>query len=454
LAPPNPSITDPGLPWSKAFAWIEANVGGTIRHYERQPRWRPAFYLDVERNGETLPIYIRGARVEVENGATILEFEKNVLEQLDRDGIPVPHIYGYCSDPPGIVMERSAGRENLATADTREEAQAVLDEYIEILARIHSLDTGPYQAFGMNKPEGAHALGISDLPKWEANFRRTKNRPEPMLEFILAWLKRNVPDGRSQASFLCTDSGQFLFDKGRVTALIDLELASLGDPAADLAGMRGRDLSEPLGNLPRAFERYFELRGERIPTSVIDYHTVRFNMYTPLAISPIVANPDATTDLVQYLGWYWIWAKACFEVMAHSIGAELDELEMPDPAASRFASEHAALCQRLEKAGRGKDFAAYEINAAYRAAEYLRRAERYGAAFEQRDLEEIGSLLGRSFREWKEADHALEVFVTEAGPEHDADLIKLCHRRCQRHEALLQPVLRELEGVKTQLLPR
>ena len=121
MSPPAPTKTNPGPPWSKAFDWIESHLGGRIRHFERQPRWRPAFYIDLERDGESLPLYVRGARTEVEDGAKTLEFEMRVLQQLEADGVPVPHIYGFCPDPAGIVMDRSPGRENLATADSETE---------------------------------------------------------------------------------------------------------------------------------------------------------------------------------------------------------------------------------------------------------------------------------------------------------------------------------------------
>jgi hypothetical protein len=444
--------TRPGEPWSKAFDWIEANLGGRILSFERQPRWRPAFYLEFERDGQTLPLYVRGARTEVKHGSRVLEHEMRVLQQLEKDGIPVPHIYGYCPEPAGIVMERSPGRENLATAESEAEGRAVLDEYIEILARTHSLDTAPFEAIGMEKPVGSEALGLCDLANWEGPYRKYKSRPEPIIEFILSWLKRNIPENRSQVTFLSADAGQFLFENSRITALIDLELACLGDPAADLGGMRGRDLSEPMGDLPRAFARYFELRGEEIPASVIDYHTIRFDLYTPMAIAPIVANPSPDTDLVQYLGWYWVWARACLEVMAHSLGIELDAPSLPDPVISRFSGTHDALTQRLKKASEGGDFAAYETDTAYRAAEYLRRVERYGAELEHNDLNEVGTLLGRSFKRWTDADRELEQLIERAGASRDADLIRLFHRRTLRHESLLQPVLRELEGVSTQML--
>ena len=141
--------------------------------------------------------------------------------------------------------------------------------------------------------------------------------------------------GRSEVTFLSADCGQFVDVHVQLAALVELELACLGDPAADLGGMLGRDLSEPLGDLPRAFKRYFELRGETIPTSVINFHTVRFNLYTPMAVAPVIAHATPDVDLVQYLGWYWVWSRACLEVLAHDMGLYLDPIDLPVPKPPR-----------------------------------------------------------------------------------------------------------------------
>jgi len=269
---------------------------------------------------------------------------------------------------------------------------------------------------------------------------------------VIGWLKRSVPEGRSRVSFLAADAGQFLFEAGKVTALLDFELACLGDPAADLAALRARDLSEPLGDIPAAYARYFELSGDTIPASVIDYHTVRFNLYTPMAVAPLVANPMPGLDLIQYLGWYWVYSLSPLEVMAHGMGLEVGTPAFPDAAATRQSTAHDALVERLGQAASGEGFAAYEMGASLRMAEYLRRAERYGPALEAEDLAEASALLDRQVEDWSEADRLLEAFVEEAGPERDAELVRFFCRRARRQVWLLDPVLRELEGCKIQLL--
>jgi aminoglycoside phosphotransferase (APT) family kinase protein len=436
-------------------AWIEEHVGGRVVECEREPRWRPAWMLELERpDGERLPIHFRGDRGISDHGVYALEHEFRVLQLLERDGIPVPHVYGFCEEPRGIVMERSPGRPNLGTAETEAERNSVQDHYMEILARIHALDPAPYEAADIKRPTTPEELGLSDFEVWERGFRRDKKRPEPLIEFVVKWIRRNIPVDRDRVCFVCSDAGQFLFDQGRVTALLDLELAHLGDPAEDLAGMRNRDLSEPLGDLNRAIRRYEEIIGAPVDRRIVDFHTVRFAIVTPLATAALVAAAPQGVDLIQYLCWYHVYSRAAIEVMADMQEVTLERPELPAAALTRQSSTHDFLVDKLtpkpEKDGSG--FAAYEGDAAARVAEYLRRADRYGPALEAEDLDEVAALLGRRPAGWAEADAALEEFVLAAEPERDAEIIRYLYRRTLRQEALLQPVMRELTDVSIQLL--
>src|SRR5262249_32074054 len=97
-------------------------------------------------------------------------------------------------------------------------------------------------------------------------------------------------------------------------------------------------------------------------------------------------------------------------------------------------------------------FQAYRIRTAERVARTLERADLLGPALEEQDLDEAGAILGRRPGSWRDADAKLEAFVLSAGPEADAPLIQYLHRHVQRHEVLLQGSLRELEGVKIEML--
>jgi len=437
---------------ARIAAWVEREMGGRVVDVERQARWRPAWTFDVVRGAERLPVYFRGDRGLADHGVYGLEREMAVLRVLEAEGIPVPHVHGFCESPRGIVMERCAGRANLASAGSDAERAAVLDHYVEILARIHSIDVAAFEKVGLKRPRDAREIGLADLDAWERAYRRAKVGPEPLIEFGLRWLRRNAPRDRDRVGFVCSDSGQFLFEDGRVTAVLDLELGYLGDPVADLAGLRTRDLSEPLGDLGRAVTRYEALTGEPVDRRALDFHTARFALVTPLAVAALVAAPPPGIDLVQYLCWSVVYARVPIELMAGLAGVALDPPAMPEPAPTRQAPAHDALTAMLAAPAAGDAFGRYRGDAAWRVAEYLRRADRYASALERDDLEEVAAILGQRPSDWRTADAALESFVCRTGPESDAQLLSHFHRRCLRREFLLEPVARELAGASLQRL--
>jgi hypothetical protein len=435
-AGPVSGLDDLPEPWRRGFGWIERALGGRIVRAERQARWRPAWFLDLERDGESLPLYFRGARPEMGGaGERALERELRIFEVLEAHDIPVPHVYGLCPEPRGIVMQRCPGRANLATAESDAEREAVLDDYMAILARMHRIDIAAFDATGLARPETPEQAALLDFDEWERAYRMRTRRPEPALEFLIRWVRREVPRDRSRTAFVCADSGQFLFENGGVTAVLDLELACLGDPAADLGALPGRDVSEPLGDLSRAVRRYEELT-ESVERRIVDFHTVRFSLLTPLALAHLVVDPLPGVDFVQYLGWYLVWTRCPLEIIGAGLGVELD----PPPGAD---ARHPAT------AG-ARDFADYEADAAARLATYRERSERMTPALEAAYLDDLAPLLGGRPSSRQAADAALVALIREAPPERDGELVPLLHRQAVRDESILEPVMRELRGATMQ----
>jgi len=443
----NDAESRPSPEWQRAFARVEALVGGQVVASEKQERWRPAWFLEVERrSGERVAVYFRGDRGAEQHGVYPLEHEYEVLRVLEAHGIPVPHVYGFCDEPRGIVMERGPGRANLATAADEVERRAVLDHYIEILAAMHRIPTAAFAHLGLPLPATPEALGLGDLPRWEKSYRSRKKAPEPLIELVLRWLHENTPRHRSRVTFLAGDSGQFLFDAGRVTRVIDLELANLGDPLADLAGMLSRDLSEPLGDLSRAFRGYGERMGETVDLPTLLYHAVRFAVVTPLATAPLTQAPPPGLNYVQYLGWGLVYGRAALEGIAQREGIPVEPPALPEAESTRASLAFAHAVELL----RGPAAKSYEADVSFRLAQHLREVDRLGARLEAQDLDDVSRLLGRGVASFRESDAALEELVLGAPRARTPDLVRLLHRRTLRHEAMLGPALRELDGVSLQ----
>jgi aminoglycoside phosphotransferase (APT) family kinase protein len=434
---------------AEVVARVEELVGGRVVTTEKQERWRPAWFLEVERaGGERVAVYFRGDRGVEQHGVYPLEHEYEVLRVLEAHGIPVPHVYGFCDEPRGIVMEKAPGRANLATAADEAERRAVLDHYMEILAAMHRIPLAAFAPLELPRPTTPEALGLGDLPRWEKSYRARKKAPEPLIEFVLRWLHENAPRHRTRATFLAGDSGQFLFDAGRVTRVIDLELAYLGDPLADLAGMLSRDLSEPLGDLSRGFRRYGELMGEPVDVPTLLYHAVRFAIVTPLATAPLTQAPPPGLNYVQYLGWGLVYGRGALDGIAQREGIALEPPTLPEPETTRASPAFAHAVALL----RGPARKSYDADVSLRMAQHLAEVDRLGPGLEAQDLGEVSALLGRRVASFREADAALEAFVLEADRTRLPEILRLLVRRTRRQEALLKPALRELDGVAIQTI--
>jgi len=264
---------------------------------------------------------------------------------------------------------------------------------------------------------------------------------------VLRWLRENVPTGRDRVACLLGDSGQFLFDRSRVTALLDVELAALGDPVCDLGGLVSRDLSEPLGDLSRGIARYRERTGLDFGRRDVLFQAVRFCIFTPMSVCFLCAVPPPGLNLAQYESWNLVYGRIPLQLIAELEGVEIEPPALPAPRDHRHATVFDALLGMLRAAG-GAD--AYAFDTARRVAEYAREIDRRGARLEAEDLDEAGALLGRRPADWREADARLEARAVSAGPGERPALLRFLVRRSLRREALLGPALRELEGAAAQ----
>ena len=471
-----------GPAWRPAFEAVAATIGGRIVSAQRQARWRPVFWIEVERpGGEVVPVCFRGARTE-QGKANTIRHEYDCLRVLEQHGIPVPKIYGYCEKPEGVIMQKVPGRPDLATADSPEAFESVRDQFIETLARIHSLPTGDFEAFGLERLGTPRDLALGDSARGIVYFRARKPRPDPVVEFLIDWCERHVPPDRSECCFVTGDSGQFIFEGDRLTAMLDMELAYLGDPLADLGGLFCRDLTEKMGDLEVAIARYEQLIGRPVDRRVVLYHAIRFALTTPLGTGPLLARPNVAVEYVQYWTWYLVYSRAALELIAYlqsgglqssglqssglqSSGVESADLasadresidladpELPTETLSPYAVAHDSLQAKFAAFETSNEFQAYEADGLRRLALYLRQGDRYGADLLAKDLDDAAKLLGHRPPTWQARDEALSELVQSQRGERDAELIAYLVRRLKREEALIAPARRDLVGASMQRL--
>ena len=433
--------------WQSMVRWTEATVGGTVTRAERQARWRPAWYLDVETADGTVAVYFRGGRGGP-HSLDLLRHEGAVLQVLEAHDVPVPHVYGICEEPEGLLLSSEAGTDafHRAPEDVQE---AVAEEFLQALARWHAIPAEAFEAVGLKRPDSAEAQALMDLDHLEAAYRAARSAPAPLLEFALRWLRRNVPaeQGRTVLVQGDTGPGQFLFAEGRLTAVIDWELSKLGDPMYDLACVRGRDLSYPFGDLPRRLARYSEISGIPVDVPKLRYYTVRSLVITPLSLYPLLASRSPAHDYSMYLAWDAVYGRAMVESLAEAAGVELTPVPPLDEVPTPRSHLHDVVVEALQgefAALTDDPFATYRLRSIGMLADHLRLAERIGPAVDAARLADAEALTGVACTKVAEADAAVEELILTAGPERDTELIRYLHRQAVRNERLVGPLLGEL----------
>ena len=418
--------------------WLERNIG-PVRSIERQPRWRPVWIADVERDGDPLELMVRGERTD-----TMLTFpldhEMRFQELLDERDVPVPRVFGWIDEPRAYVMARVPGRPDFA--DSSDAARdAVVDEYVEALARLHRLDIHPFVEAGISRAETPARSGLLGMARMEATYRAQKEHPDPFLEFGLSWFHRHQPDCSGREAPIVWDSGQFHHHDGHLVALLDLELAHIGDPMMDLAGWRMRDSVLGFGDFGRIYDRYSDLTHEPVDIDAIQLHHIAFTLSNQLAFSHTLRAPSPGTDLTTNMQWCNETNLFATEAIAEYLGVELPAADVPEPRRSRGALAHEHLVRQLRAVEADDEFLRYELRSAFRLARHLQRVDEIGAAVVDADLDDLHELLGHRPASWSDGDAELERFVLADREDgrHDETLLALFHRRNLREQMLNGP---------------
>jgi aminoglycoside phosphotransferase (APT) family kinase protein len=119
-----------------------------------------------------------------------------------------------------------------------EHAGAIGHELFAVLGRIARADpsTLPIQQF-FSSPDPAECWR-EQLDAWQAVIERDERHPQPIARAAMRRLRRNPPKPASKVCVVHGDyrSGNVLHDgHGRILAVLDWEMAHLGDPLEDLA---------------------------------------------------------------------------------------------------------------------------------------------------------------------------------------------------------------------------
>jgi aminoglycoside phosphotransferase (APT) family kinase protein len=163
--------------------------------------------------------------------------EAFLLRALAATDVRVPKVLATCDDEtllgvPFYVMERVDGVVLNATRPDGLEPARIGDELIDALVEVHA---APWQSLGLEgfgKPTGYLERQVRRFTGlWEHN----ATREIAALDEVTRWLGEHIPES-GPATIVHGDYrlGNVMFTGDRLSAIFDWELATIGDPLADI----------------------------------------------------------------------------------------------------------------------------------------------------------------------------------------------------------------------------
>ncbi len=236
-------MSDEALDKDALGAWLEANVEGFIG----------PFGLTKFPSGQSNPTY----KISAASGDYVLrrkpfgkllpsahavDREYRLLSALHPLEFPVPRPLAMCSDASVIgaifyVMELAKGRPYANGALPEFDAATrgrMYEQLIDTLADLHAIDTDAAELGDFGKPGNYFERQVM---RWTRQYRDSETDYIPEMERLIAFLPQTLPE-QSRTSIVHGDYriDNVVFDgDGTLTAVLDWELATLGDPVADFS---------------------------------------------------------------------------------------------------------------------------------------------------------------------------------------------------------------------------
>ncbi len=228
---------------------------------------RETFRVRIDDQGRERGLIVRrdpiSALIETER-----EIEYAAYRAFFGTGVPVPEALALETDPtwlerPFFVMEEieNAAAANVLAADPYgPHKQKIGEQFFRALGHIAKADPSSVADVSGWKRPAPDTAWREQLAHWEKVIDEDEREPQPIARAAIRWMKANPPPPAQKIAIVHGDyrTGNFLFDgEGNIRAILDWEMAHLGDPLEDLGWALDplwahHDPERPAGTIPRA----------------------------------------------------------------------------------------------------------------------------------------------------------------------------------------------------------
>ncbi|MEY2570349.1 MAG: hypothetical protein QOE63_699 [Acidimicrobiaceae bacterium] len=436
--------------------WMEDVGRGRLVGADRRPGGarKEAWFVDLEQaDGVVAPLFLRYDRSDpsLTFDPWTLHREAVVYLALQDTEVPVPRVLGVHTTHQAMLSERVTGESWFSRIVDPDEQVATAKHFIEALAALHRLDPHVLALPGFPEPTDVPALVRHELDEWDLIIEQRGGPVDPQLAFSLAWLRRNIPDYEGPAVLVQGDTGpgNFMYADGKVVAVVDWELAHLGDPMDDIAWLSLRSTQEPFTDFAARLREYEALTGNPIDEQRVRYYQVMAeSKMQVMGHRPAGADRAATSteggggDVGNGLIYGMLHRRLWFEAMAAFVGLDLDVPDAPSIAPDR--GDHAwlydALLTQLRDVvvPRITDPLALQRSKGFaRIIKYLRDIDERGDVFAEQELADIETLLGHPLAALADGRAAVADAVRR-GELADIDYLRYLWHRTWRDNELMR----------------
>lgn len=219
----------------------EVEITDVRRVFGGNARQAWAFELSEQADEPTAAILlsqVAGGHVDSDTSS-----EYAILKAMTGHGLCAPAAIaldesGAVTGAPALIMERIGGTADVLSflnADSSSRSAALTEQLAIAAADLHGFN---WRNAGLSSPQGNAAL--QQINDWEGRYLQSRLGPHPALTYLFGWLKDNLPDESANSENLSLvhgdlRPGNFLYEGDDLTALLDWEMAHIGDPAEDIA---------------------------------------------------------------------------------------------------------------------------------------------------------------------------------------------------------------------------
>jgi aminoglycoside phosphotransferase (APT) family kinase protein len=240
-------MAPPGIDVARVTAWLHAHVEGTeaaALTFELVGDGRSNLTYRVANAAGTWALR-RPPLGHIVATAHDMRREFRVLRGVTGRGFPAPRPIALCEDPkvnehPFYVMEYVDGviltdRLPAGFATEPGERRAISRAFVETMARLHAID---YEAIGLGDFGRPAGYLERQVKRWAVQWEANKTRELPAIDELQRRLERALP-AQAGSTIVHGDYrlGNIILareEPGRIAAVLDWEMSTLGDPLADL----------------------------------------------------------------------------------------------------------------------------------------------------------------------------------------------------------------------------